>query len=421
MQICCGMKSGRLVWQAALNETGRPMRSRSTWVAIARPRGPTAPTAIVHGWSHQALQSSKHEQQHRHCDERSHHRNARYQRHQKHHSNKQRPQHEVECNDFQALCFGERFHSRTLLHPCEPPRRGHPGPLILNVWIAKPCRGQLADMIAADCRVLTWNLWWRFGNWQQRLPLITDTIAGTGADLILLQESWHDGNTSQPEMLADAAGLAHVVWSVNRQPDQWRTRVPGPNKDLDCGLAVLSRWPITNIEEIDLPAGKHAAHGRTALGTLVAHPRGPLPVITTHLEPHPARSALRLQQLNAVATLANKMMDLAGDRSLAPIVGGDFNAEPHSDEVRRFSGLQTSPHIEDLAFQDAWHTAGDETAPGWTWRKDNRHLPAGSANARIDYVFIGLRGRVASTQLIGATNGSTPPSDHAGVIADLRP
>jgi len=276
-------------------------------------------------------------------------------------------------------------------------------------------------MIDPDCNVLTWNLWWRFGDWRARQPLIAEVVAATDADVVALQESWREGAIGQPEQLVDAAGLSHVAWSANRQPDRWRSRLSNASSDLDCGLAILSRWPMIEIEEIDLPAGAWPSDGRTALAVLIEHPRGPLPVVTTHLDSHPARSALRVEQLDAVATLVDNMITRAGDSGLAPIVCGDMNAEPHSDEVRRFGGLQTAPHIEDLAFQDVWQVGGPDDDPGWTWRKDNPHLPSGSANARIDYVFLGLGGRVAAAKLVGVGSGSLWPSDHAGVLGNLRP
>ena len=37
-------------------------------------------------------------------------------------------------------------------------------------------------------RVLTWNLWWRFGPWQERLDTIAGVLAEIDADLCGLQE-----------------------------------------------------------------------------------------------------------------------------------------------------------------------------------------------------------------------------------------
>lgn len=276
-------------------------------------------------------------------------------------------------------------------------------------------------MIDADCRVLSWNLWWRFGDWQARQPLITQTVTQASADVIALQEAWRTKDEGQPDQLADAAGLPHVAWSPNRQPERWRSRLPDARGDLDCGLAIISRWPIIDTAEIDLPNGCWSRSGRTALAALIEHPRGPLPVVTTHLEPHPARSGVRVEQLDAVTSMVDRMAESAGSQVLSSVVCGDFNAEPESDEVRRFSGLQTAPHIEDLAFQDAWHIAGPEGDPGWTWRKECPYIEEGTANARIDYVFSGLRGRIAAVELVGVGASAVWPSDHAGVLADIKP
>ncbi len=279
-------------------------------------------------------------------------------------------------------------------------------------------------MVEADCRVLTWNLWWRFGDWTARQPAIDDVIAATGADVVALQEAYRRGSDDQPERLAAVAGLNHRAWSPNRAPQRWRTRVGDTSQDLECGLAVLSRWPI--VEEVDvlLPAGEWPSDGRTALGVVVDHPRGRLPVVTSHLDSHHARSRLRIEQLGAVARLSYGMAERAGLDALAPIVCGDLNAEPESDEVRRFCGVLTDPFIADYAFQDAWRIAAPDDDPGWTWRKDNDHVPDGNPNARIDYVFVGMAGRVASVRLVGLDGPvglGTTASDHAGLVADLRP
>ncbi len=276
-------------------------------------------------------------------------------------------------------------------------------------------------MIDADCRVLSWNLWWRFGDWEARQPLIDHAIAEAQADIIGLQEVWRTVSESQSDRLADAAGLANVAWSPNRQPERWRSRlVDGPD-DLDCGLAIISRWPITETAEIELPNGDRPPSGRTALAAVIEHPRGPLLFVTTHLEAHPARSAVRVDQLNAVASMVHELSMRSGSEPLPSIVCGDLNAEPHSDEVRRFSGLQTAPHVDDLAFQDAWHVAGPENDPGWTWRKECPHIAAGNPSARIDYVFCDLRSRIAGVDLVGIGPSTMWPSDHAGVVAVIAP
>ena len=41
-------------------------------------------------------------------------------------------------------------------------------------------------------RVMTWNLWWRFGPWEERLPAIVETVRRLDPDIALLQEVWID-------------------------------------------------------------------------------------------------------------------------------------------------------------------------------------------------------------------------------------
>lgn len=276
-------------------------------------------------------------------------------------------------------------------------------------------------MADADCRVLSWNLWWRFGDWRARLPGICTTVADAAPDVVALQEAWWTDSSDQPRLVAEAAGLEHIAMSPSRRSDWWRSRLPQSEiePDLQCGLAVLSRWPIVASSDIELPIGQWESRGRTAVVTTIDHPRGLLTVVNTHLEAHPARSGLRVQQLEAVAHLVHAENAVDVERRLAPIVCGDFNAEPHSDEVRRFSGLQTDPFVEDQAFWDAWQVAVDQD-PGWTWRKDCPYIDTGNPNARVDYVFVGLSGRVVDARLVG-TDRVTWPSDHAGVLADIRP
>ena len=37
-------------------------------------------------------------------------------------------------------------------------------------------------------RVVTWNLWWRFGPWQERQPAIARSLVELKPDIVCLQE-----------------------------------------------------------------------------------------------------------------------------------------------------------------------------------------------------------------------------------------
>ena len=53
-------------------------------------------------------------------------------------------------------------------------------------------------------RVMTWNLWWHFGDHEARWPLIVDTIRRVDPDVLCVQEVWSDDTgADDAERLAD--------------------------------------------------------------------------------------------------------------------------------------------------------------------------------------------------------------------------
>ena len=52
------------------------------------------------------------------------------------------------------------------------------------------------------CRVVTWNLWWRFGDWSRRLDAIGAVLADAAPDVVGLQEVWARGSVNVAGLLA---------------------------------------------------------------------------------------------------------------------------------------------------------------------------------------------------------------------------
>lgn len=264
-------------------------------------------------------------------------------------------------------------------------------------------------------RLVTWNLWWRFGPWRERMTAITASLIAERPDVVTLQEVWADADRNQAELLAAALGLEHVAWSPNREPGSWQRRVDDGGPDVAIGNAILSRWPL-DTDELLLPHGDRR-EGRTALGAIVDHPAGPFPLVTTHLSSPPPESAVRVDQVRALMPFVAGL--LARTPGAIPVVTGDLNAEPESDEVRLLSGLLTAPVVPGLSLVDAWRYA-PRGEPGWTWRRENPHLADSKIDARIDYVLLGLLTRVVDVGLVGAgAIDGMWPSDHLGVRVDL--
>src|SRR5262245_42304973 len=70
-------------------------------------------------------------------------------------------------------------------------------------------------LVESRVRIVTWNIWARYGPWELRAPVIAATLAETGADIIGLQEVWDDGTRNQARELAAALGFESSVWAPN--------------------------------------------------------------------------------------------------------------------------------------------------------------------------------------------------------------
>lgn len=266
-------------------------------------------------------------------------------------------------------------------------------------------------LIDTTVRVASWNLWYRFGNWEERLPVVIERLRAADPDIVCLQEVWHDGTTSSAEVIAEALGYEwryagnHVFDHENR-----------------FGNAIVSRWPITHDETLALSPGDDGDELRVVLRADVDGPRGPLQVFCTHLNWQLDHSHIRQEQVTQLA----EMVAGARPRTYPPIVCGDFNAEPQSDEIEMLTG-QRQLAVRGMLLVDTWRACHPDEV-GFTW--DNRNPYAASQlewNRRIDYVFAGWpkaggAGVPVSCELLGdaPTDDGIWPSDHLGLVADLR-
>lgn len=265
---------------------------------------------------------------------------------------------------------------------------------------------------ALGVRVATWNLWWRHGPWRQRADAIATVLGAVNADVLVLQEVWCDAAVTFADRLADRLGL-HAVVARGPAPRRWRSSA-GAGGD-ETGTAVLSRWPVTRHDPLALPEAE-----MPSLSAELQTPVGRLPVFGVHLDADPAGSSLRVRQVTALAHAVAEHH--AG--VLPPVVLGDFNAEPDSDEVRLFEGHKTRPPVAGHLLVDAWRFA-QSPVPEATWDRANpfvARLPYPSS--RIDYIFVGLSSHRRSRVRDALRFGDSPvdgawPSDHCGVAADL--
>jgi endonuclease/exonuclease/phosphatase family metal-dependent hydrolase len=261
-------------------------------------------------------------------------------------------------------------------------------------------------------RVLTWNLWWRFGPWEERQPAITRELTALAPDLALLQEVW-----SQPEGDDQAAILAAAT-GLNLA----RTEAPQGGADA-FGNAVLSRWPLQVAENLRLSGPTGDPSHRSALACWVDAPPGPWLAVVTHLAWRYDESRLRRQQLAEVVELIDRHRR-RDDDGPPVILAGDLNAVPASDEIRRLTGL-SDPYLPGLVFTDCWDAVGD--GPGHTWTRENPNAAEALwPRRRLDYVLVSWprprpTGNPLSARLVGVEpdGRGVVPSDHYGVLVEL--
>jgi endonuclease/exonuclease/phosphatase family metal-dependent hydrolase len=275
-------------------------------------------------------------------------------------------------------------------------------------------------------RVATLNIWNKSGPWAERLPLIRKQVS---------------------ELSPDVLGLQEVLRLI---PDERNPPVPAPNNDqaseiaeglgyniayavaadyaggLKFGNALLTRYKILDSRTFRLP-GSDSGETRSLLYTLLETPWGRLPAFVTHLNWKLHDAVVRLKQ---TVYAAERIFVLAPVEAefLPPILMGDFNADPISDEIRYLKGQ----HLVDgrsIYFADVWDYA-EPAGPGYTYARDNAYAREnGEPNRRIDYIFVRgpdkekrgepLNVKRAFDESVQGSTGTVWASDHYGVVCDL--
>jgi endonuclease/exonuclease/phosphatase family metal-dependent hydrolase len=258
--------------------------------------------------------------------------------------------------------------------------------------------------------VLSWNLWWRFGPWERRLPAIVETVRRLDPDIAAFQEVWLADGTSSAHVIAEALGFHAAV--------DHRLVVDG----VGWGNAVVSRWPIERTDMAPLPAAPTGGdEERLVVLGVVDAPKDPIQVYSTHLNWRHDHSAVRQDQVRELC----RFIAAQRPREYPPVLCGDFNAEPTSDEIRMLTGQGAVPE-PGLVFRDAWTAPGCDDA-GYTWADANPYAKVEhEMQRRIDYVFTGWRrndgrGAPLSCRVVGNEPvDDVWPSDHFGVLAELQ-
>ena len=264
-------------------------------------------------------------------------------------------------------------------------------------------------------RVATWNVWGRFGPWEERWPAIVAELRALNPDVIALQETWREEERTQARLLAEELGYPH--WA---------------HEDVEQvgGIAIVSRLPLMAKRRLDLPYSGHGEWPGTALIAGVEADFGTFDVACV------VEYGTIFRVLGSSASSAGRLLAYrvivdeltARDRDIPPVLLGDLNATPYDEDMRVLTGKVPEAGVG-LVFNDAWEMLHGPEG-GWTFDlRDNPWLqgtPPGG-RYRIDHVLPALSPefprswRVDYAGRFGLDeHDGVVASDHYGIFADLE-
>ena len=238
-----------------------------------------------------------------------------------------------------------------------------------------------------------------------RFEVIAAVLADGAPDVVGLQEVWARGRSvNAAGLLARRLGL-HWACVPSPAPERWQ------RKDRRLVGGVRQRGAVAVADRrgrARRPAGAVVRRARRAAGA--ARRRStPRPGGCRSSRRSSARSrGGRGCGARRCGGSASFVASHSPDDGLPPVVTGDLNAVPESDEVRLLEGFLTEPAVPDLLLVDAWRYAapGDR---GITWSRANPHAAVtGEPDARIDYVLVGTPRGAGSALDDGGAGGGGP-------------
>jgi endonuclease/exonuclease/phosphatase family metal-dependent hydrolase len=213
----------------------------------------------------------------------------------------------------------------------------------------------------AEIKILSYNIRWRSGDDLKTLIELFQTDPEIGnAQILALQEvdrrKKRSGNNNTARMIADALGM-HYVWAA--------PPTPKPTDEEETGVAILSVYPLSDVQRIILPNNGPGGRRRVALGATVEIDNKHWRVYSAHSETRIAVSK-KLEQFKAL------LDDLAHYPANMPaVIMGDLNTwEPNADgKTKKFfldAGLKT-PFGGEATFKRRVLFVPLELKLDWVW------------------------------------------------------
>ena len=214
---------------------------------------------------------------------------------------------------------------------------------------------------STEIKVLSYNIRWRSGeDLNQMIKLFKDDPEIGGASILALQEvdrsKKRSGNNNTAKMIADELGL-HYAWAA--------PPTAKPSDEEGTGVALLSVYPLSDLQRIVLPHPGPGRRRRVALGATVEIANRQWRIYSAHAE---TRIALdkKLEQFKAVLDDLSRY-----PKDMPAIIMGDLNTwEPnaHGKVTEFFSkaGLKT-PFDGQKTFRRRILFVSLELKLDWVW------------------------------------------------------
>lgn len=219
-----------------------------------------------------------------------------------------------------------------------------------------------AATLPPEIKIVSYNMRWRGGEELRALveALRGDSVIG-GALVIGLQEAdrrrARSGNVNTAKFIADALGMYYAWAAPPRAEDDEET-------EDETGVAILSAYPLADVERIVLPHAGPGGRRRVALGATVRlDAKRTLRVYTVHAETR-LSLARKTEQWRAVLDA----LDARHTKESPAVVLGDFNTIKDKD-VRAARSLFdaarfTTPFPDDAS---TWKTLFIKLKLDWLW------------------------------------------------------
>jgi len=251
----------------------------------------------------------------------------------------------------------------------------------------KGCQG--LTVISANL----WHDWPKRRRAVERLEVFARLVDEHHADVLLLQEVARTTGFRTDQWLAQRLGMAYVYSRANGHLG---------GIGFEEGLAVFSRYPLSQPVLRQLSPAKNQFVRRLALGAQIQSPCGSLMAFSVHL------SLIGKQNADEATRLKDWVHEVSKERPA--LVGGDFNAGERSGQIKKLqrSWLDTFRLLN--PFTDA--TTHELHWPwGWPLRRE-----------RLDYIF--LKAQSNHWMVLESRHLETPGerhSDHRAVLMRLAP